>query len=137
MSEENFQKFLRSFKDLNIGFKKNPITKDLLTQKNEQAVVQSINNLILTRFGEKLMDPQVGSEVYEILFEPLDGFSAARLQQTIINTIRNYEPRVDIINCVVSAEDSDSSEVRVDIEYRIVGDTITINSTFILQRPGD
>jgi|694.fasta_scaffold06919_10 phage baseplate assembly protein W len=137
MSEDRFQRFLREFKDLNIGFKKNPITKDLLVQKNEQAVSQSVQNLLQTRFGEKLMDPEVGSRVYEILFEPLDGFSAAQLQETIINTIRNYEPRVEIIDCIVSAEDSDSSEVRVDIEYRIVGDTITINSTFILQRPGD
>lgn len=137
MSEDRFQRFVREFKDLNIGFKKNPITKDLLVRKNEQAVTQSIQNLLQTRFGEKLMDPEVGSKVYEILFEPLDGFSASQLQETIINTIRNYEPRVEIIDCIVSAEDSDSSEVRVDIEYRIVGDTITINSTFILQRPGD
>lgn len=69
MSEDRFQKFLREFKDLNIGFKKNPITKDLLVQKNEQAVSQSIQNLLQTRFGEKLMDPEVGSKVYEILFE--------------------------------------------------------------------
>jgi phage baseplate assembly protein W len=137
MSEDKFQSFLRSFTDLNIGFKRNPITKDLLVQKNEQAVTQSIQNLLNTRFGEKLMDPEVGSRIYEILFEPLDEFSASQLQETIINTIRNYEPRVDVISCIVSAEDSDSSEVMVDLEYRIVGDTITINSTFILQRPGD
>lgn len=137
MAEDRFQKFSRSFKDLNIGFKRNPITKDLLVQKNEQAVSQSIENLLNTRFGEKLMDPEVGSRIYEILFEPLDEFSAVDLQETIINTINNYEPRVDIIDCVVSAENSDASEVMVDLEYRIVGDTITINSTFILQRPGD
>jgi len=137
MAEDRFQKFSRNFKDLNIGFKRNPITKDLLVQKNEQAVSQSIENLLNTRFGEKLMDPEVGSRIYEILFEPLDEFSAVDLQETIINTINNYEPRVDIIDCVVSAENSDASEVMVDLEYRIVGDTITINSTFILQRPGD
>jgi phage baseplate assembly protein W len=137
MSEDRFQTFLRSFSDLNVGFKRNPITKDLLVQKNEQAVTQSVQNLLNTRFGEKLMDPEVGSKIYEILFEPLDEFSASELQQTIINTINNYEPRVEIINCVVTAENSDSSEVLVDLEYRIVGDTVTINSTFILQRPGD
>jgi phage baseplate assembly protein W len=137
MTEDRFQKFSRSFKDLNVGFKNNPITKDLLVQKNEQAVSQSIENLLNTRFGEKLMDPEVGSKIYEILFEPLDEFSASELRENIINTINNYEPRVDVINCVVSAEDSDASEVMVDLEYRIVGDTITINSTFILQRPGD
>jgi phage baseplate assembly protein W len=137
MSEDKFQTFIRSFKDLNVGFKRNPITKDLLVQKNEQAVSQSVQNLLNTRFGEKLMDPEVGSRIYEMLFEPLDEFSASELQQTIINTINNYEPRVEVISCVVTAENTDASEVTVDLEYRIVGDSVTINSTFILQRPGD
>jgi phage baseplate assembly protein W len=136
MSKDLFKDYYRQFTDVNTGFRINPITKDVLQLKNETAVTQSIKNLIQTKFGEKLMDPEVGSRVYETLFEPLDAFSASKLAETIINTINNFEPRVVVNDCVVSAEDTDSYEVAVDIDYTIVGENVSIQSRFILERPG-
>jgi len=137
MADYLFKDYFREFKDLDIGFQKNPVTKDLVVVKNETAVTQSIKNLLQTKFGERLMDPDIGSRIYEILFEPLDEFSATTLKENIINTIKNFEPRVIINNCEVSAESSDSNEILVDIDYTIVGENLSIQSRFILERPGD
>lgn len=125
----------RSFTDLSVSFRQNPITGDLITVKDEAAVTQSIRNLILTKFGEKLMDPTIGSDVYNMLFEPLDAFSGMELKDKILNTIRNFEPRVEIIKLEVSAlEDTDDS-VSVSLIYRIIGEPKIIQNQFILERP--
>ena len=53
----------RNFDDLNIALPLNPFTKDTYTVKNENAIKQSIKNLVLTVPGEKPFQPLVGSQV--------------------------------------------------------------------------
>lgn len=125
----------RSFTDLGVSFRQNPITGDLLTVKDEAAVTQSIRNLILTKFGEKLMDPTIGSDVYNMLFEPLDAFSGMELRDKILNTIRNFEPRVEVIKLEVIALDDLDDSVAVSLTYRIIGEPKIIQNQFILERP--
>jgi phage baseplate assembly protein W len=125
----------RSFTDLSVSFNKNPITDDLVMVKDETAVTQAIKNLILTKFGEKLMNPSIGSDVYNMLFEPLDAFSAMELRDKILNTITNFEPRVDVIDMTVSATEDSDDLISVQMTYRIVGEPKIIQSQFILERP--
>lgn len=125
----------RSFTDLSVSFNKNPITDDLVMIKDETAVTQAIKNLILTKFGEKLMNPSIGSDVYNMLFEPLDAFSAMELRDKILNTITNFEPRVDVIDMTVSATEDSDDLISVQMTYRIVGEPKIIQSQFILERP--
>lgn len=125
----------RSFTDLGVSFRQNPITGDLITVKDEAAVTQSIRNLILTKFGEKLMDPTIGSDVYNMLFEPLDAFSGMELKDKILNTIRNFEPRVEVIELEVIALDDLDDSVAVSLTYRIIGEPKIIQNQFILERP--
>jgi phage baseplate assembly protein W len=128
-----FRDTTKTYSDLNIGFIKNPITKDIPKVTNEKAVTQAISNLVQTRFGEKLMDPDTGSKVYEMLFEPLDVFSAIELKDRVINTIKNFEPRVEVVEVQVSIlEDEDS--VLVELLYRIIGEPEIVSTQFLLQR---
>ena len=69
----------RGFKDIGVGFLLNAFTKDAAVVKNENAIKQSIKNLVLTQKGEKLFQPEIGSGVYELLFEPICYRSGARL----------------------------------------------------------
>ena len=60
----------RAFKDVAMGLRRNTVTKDTGVVKNENAIKQSLRNLVLTRKGEKLFQPEVGCEVFNLLFEP-------------------------------------------------------------------
>ena len=71
----DFKRSRRS-EDVNISLPKNPFTKDIYGVSNENAIKQSIKNLVLTVPGEKPFQPLVGSRVNELLFEPLDPFIA-------------------------------------------------------------
>lgn len=128
------QKTSRSFKDIAMAFGKNPFTDDVNAVKNDNSIKQSIKNLVLTVPGEKPFQPLVGSQVQELLFEPLDAFTADTLQDEIINTINQYERRVKLMDVAVQPL-WDQNQLNITVEYEIVGKAIVESFSFILQRP--
>jgi phage baseplate assembly protein W len=124
----------RSFQDISMGFLRNPFTEDVSKVTNDEAIKQSIRNLVLTTPGEKLFNPSFGSRVSELLFEQLDPFLVDSIQTEILNTIRNYEKRVVVTNlrCI---PDYDNNAISVSLEYQIIGLPIVENIQFVLQRP--
>ena len=124
----------RGFKDVGMSFLLNVFTKDAAVVKNENAIKQSIKNLVLTQKGEKLFQPEIGSGVYELLFEPMDPFTADSIRDEVINTLGQYEPRITILEVDVEPNE-DTNTFDVTVEYRIVGQPIVETVNFILQRP--
>ena len=114
------QRISRSFKDISMSFQVNPLTDDLIAIKNQSAISRSIRNLVLTAPGERFFNNDVGSRVNELLFENMDDLTASSIQSEIENTIKNYEPRVNLLTTKVSAN-PDSYEFDVIITYEIVG----------------
>ena len=114
------QRVSKSFKDLSMSFKFNPLSGDLITLKNENAIARAVRNIVSTTPGEKLFDPDFGSSVSEILFENVDDITAVSIQDEIRNCLNNYEPRVDLIDVDVDPN-FDENQFDVTITYRIVG----------------
>tara|TARA_B100001996_G_C18670557_1_gene596571 strand:+ start:2927 stop:3343 length:417 start_codon:yes stop_codon:yes gene_type:complete len=124
----------RSFKDIPVGFTKNPFTKDITTVSNDQAIKQSVKNIILTTPGEKPFLPNFGCRVSKLLFEPLDPFLIDAIQSEILNTLQNHESRI-AVRKLVCTPDYDDNAISVELTYQIVGLPIVENITFVLQRP--
>jgi phage baseplate assembly protein W len=80
----------------------NPITGALEFLINDEAVKQSIENLVLTQRGERFYHLDVGSDVQKSLFDPIDNITIVNIQTSITNTIKKYEPRAQ--NVQVSLE---------------------------------
>ena len=114
------QRVSKSFKDISMSFKYNPLSGDLIGLKNENAIARSVRNIILTNPGEKIFDPNFGSNVSNILFETVDDITAVSIQDEIENSLKNYEPRVEIINVLVDP-DYDNNQFDVTISFQIVG----------------
>tara|TARA_B100000287_G_scaffold421034_1_gene461195 strand:- start:66 stop:467 length:402 start_codon:yes stop_codon:yes gene_type:complete len=114
------QRVSKSFKDISMSFKYNPLSGDLIGLKNENAIARSVRNIILTNPGEKIFDPNFGSNVNNILFETVDDITAVSIQDEIENSLKNYEPRVEILNVLVDP-DYDNNQFDVTISYKIVG----------------
>ena len=114
------QRVSKPFKDISATFQTNPLNSDLIALKNENAISRSIRNLILTQPGDKPFQPDLGSEVYESLFETLDQITASSVQQQIENTIIKYEPRVDLRDVTVTANIPNNA-FDVLIDYEIIG----------------
>ena len=114
------QRVSKSFKDLSMSFKFNPLSGDLITLKNENAIARAVRNIVLTTPGEKLFDPDFGSSVSEILFENVDDITAVSIRDEIRSSLSNYEPRVELIDVVVDPN-FDENQFDVLITYRIIG----------------
>mgnify|MGYP003155357984 FL=1 len=97
-----------SFKDLNITFKKHPVTNDVVVSRDASAIKQAIVSLLLTNRGERLMNPKYGSDIRSYLFEPLDYGTAAQIKANIRSTIDRFEPRISIsdLKCLPNYNDN-------------------------------
>ena len=123
----------KGFKDISMSFKINPINSDLIATKNETAIARSVRNLVFTRPGEKFFNPNLGSKVYESLFDNMDEVSASIVEDDIKDTIDNYEPRVRLIS-VKATPDYEGNAFDVVITYDIIGiDALPQQLAFALQ----
>ena len=91
----------RVFKDINLSFKRHPVTNDLVTIKNEDAIKRSVKNIIFTILGEKPFEPNFGSVISQSLFDLNTNLNEIRISDEIQQSLLNYEPRID--NIVVTA----------------------------------
>ena len=128
------QRASKGFKDISMSFKVSPLTFDLIANKNETAIARSIRNLILTAPGERPFNPELGSQVSRLLFNPMDDITTDSLREQISNTINNFEPRVNLRQVVVQPN-FDIGEYDISIRYDIVGiEASTQQLSFALQQ---
>ena len=114
------QRVSKGFKDVSMSFKYNPLSGDLITLSNENAIARAVRNIVSTTPGEKLFDPDFGSSVSEILFENVDDITAISIRDEIRSSLSNHEPRVELISVEVDPN-FDENQFDVLISYRIVG----------------
>ena len=124
----------QTFKDLSVTFKKHPVTDDLVQVKDKAAIVQAIQALLLTRKGERPFQPELGCDVQNMLFEPLDYASAGSIKQEIRETVSRYEPRITV-GKIICKPDFDNNGYNVQMQYTIVGrNDVPVGVEFILER---
>ena len=124
----------QTFKDLSVTFKKHPVTDDLVTVKDKAAIVQAITALLLTKKGERLFQPELGTDLSKTLFEPLDYGTATIVKSTIKETLMRYEPRISVDD-ILCEPNFDSDGYSVEVYYTIVGrDDLPQSVEFFLER---
>ncbi|MEA2007774.1 MAG: GPW/gp25 family protein [Chloroflexota bacterium] len=84
-----------------------------------QDIEQSIRIIISTRPGERVMRPTFGCRAYELIFEPRSSTTISLLQEYVYEALRIWEPRINIIQVDVTADDSDDGALVAKIEYEI------------------
>jgi phage baseplate assembly protein W len=123
----------RTFRDLDLNFDIHPITKDVNTYKNEYAIINSVNNLVLTNHYERPFRPEIGSSIRRLLFENIDSIVAAQLERAVTETVNNFEPRAKISK-VVAVADFDNNGYKMQLEFFIINSTSPITINFFLER---
>ena len=121
------------FSDLHKDMTQHPLTEDLSLKRDEEAVKESIKNLILTNRGERLMQPLIGGNVQAMLFENNTPAIIKLIQEQIKTVIREYEPRATLIDVIVRSS-IDESTVEVDVYFYINNVVEPISVTVFLER---
>ena len=127
------ERISRGFKDVSMSFKVNPLNNDLVALKNATAISRSVRNIVFTTPGEKFFQPTFGSRVSQMLFENMDEITSLSIRDEIENSIRRFEPRVDLKSVQVNP-DFDGNQYDVVITYQIIGADISEQQLeFVLQ----
>jgi len=105
---------------------------------NFSTIKQAANNLInlvLTKKGERVGQPDFGCDVWRVLFEPMiDGQTDSKIEETILDAAATWLPYISIDEIIVDFDniDIDNHNVEVEIKFslasnRNITDTITVN----------
>ena len=113
-SSQNEKRSSRIYTDLNLNFSRKPVTGDVATVTDVNAVKRSIRNLLLTNHFDRPFHPELGSNIPALLFENFGPITGNQLSRQIEEIIGNYEPRarVETVECY-PVPDTNTYDVRV------------------------
>ncbi len=74
---------------------------------------------IMTAPGERVMRPQFGCRVWDLLFEPINANTLGLMTEAIRDTVSQWEPRVDLEDVIVEPDESSPARVLIDLRYRV------------------
>ena len=126
----NIQKL---YSDIDFTFTKRPVVGDVALSYDQQAVIRSIRNLLLTNHFERPFNPQLGSNIDALLFEPSSPLTASLLENDIKTTIQNFEPRARLNEVTVTASE-DQNAYNVYLSFYVENATLPTTVTLLLER---
>jgi phage baseplate assembly protein W len=123
----------RTFIDLDFNFLPHPATGDVTLRYDENAIKQSIRNLVLTRNFERPFRSNIGCQVKALLFEPITPILTAMIERTISDTIENFEPRVDLLGVGVKFS-PENNDAYITVMFKIKNTQTPVSINLILER---
>lgn len=121
------------YKDLDLDFFPHPATGDISKKLDAEAIKRSIRTLVLTRFYERLFQPDIGTNVSDLLFDLSTPVTASIIKKQIEDVIKNYEPRAEVLSVSVQPNNF-GREYLINIVFQIVNRPEPIVFEFILER---
>jgi len=106
------------------------------TSVGAQNVHESIQILLLTRLGERLMYPSYGSSLPTYLFAPNNPATRKSIENEMTRALQMWEPRVTIDSVSVDADPSDAQAAIATIQYRLVANQLPNQVTLTVQLQG-
>lgn len=123
----------RQFSDFNLLFSVHPVTGDVTRKNDEEAVKQSLRNLISTRNYERPFHPEIGCQIHSLLFENYNPVTVQVIKKTIFDVINKFEPRVTVID-VILRDKADNNEIVCDVVFRLNNSDRPITLTTLITR---
>jgi len=111
-----------NYKILGIGINQSSDSNGIFST-NFTTLAQAKNNLInliLTKKGERLMQPDFGCDVWKVLFEPIDNIEVS-IENSIINAVSIWLPYLNINEIIFDYDDNDidTNRVALDIKFSL------------------
>ncbi len=107
------------FKDSDKGF-----FIDMNSDDNS-AIKADLMHLILTRKGQRLYNPDFGTDLLKFIFEPQDGLTMSGIKSEITNAVKKYLPNLKLDNISIVDSTEDDHAAIVSINYTISDDVFT------------
>jgi len=124
----------RRFRDIDLDFGRNVVTNDVNVVEDVIAVKRAVKNLVQTNFYERPFQPELGCDIFNILFEPATEDLSSDIDASIRESVGKWLPHVSLKGVMV---DVDNNTVNITVTFSIVTDpNATESISLALNRVG-
>lgn len=126
-----FNSFLGTGWSFPPAFNRNSGTVEMVT--DEEDIKQSLNILLSTSLGERVMQPKYGCNLNDYVFEGLSSSTIGYIKERVANSILYYEPRIIAEKIDVTADDNADlleGKFTISVEYSIPGTNSRFNYVY-------
>lgn len=100
-------------------FRLEPATRRIVAAADEDDIGQSIRIILGTAKGERVMRPDFGCGIHNLVHGAIDMAMIAQIRRDVTEALRLYEARIDVISVRVEPANLANGRLDVDIEYRV------------------
>ena len=95
----------RTYKDFAYSFFANPMSGDVGKKTGAAAVKSAIVSILKTNHNERMFQPEFGSNIRALLFEPMNPITEQRIKTEVENAVKNHEPRAELLGITVDRQE--------------------------------
>ena len=103
----------------NMPVELDPRTGRVLSVEYEEDIRQSIFIILETAPGERVMRPNFGCGIHELVFTAVDSTAIQQIRSTVMEALRRCEARIDVLAVTVKEELNLNGELEIELEYRV------------------
>ena len=126
-------KQIEYYSDFSTNLDLNPVTGQIVKLSNEEAIVASIKNIVMTNFNERFYSPEKGTNLIGSLFELNTPAYIDSVRDRIQMSIKNYDPRVTIVNLAFREDDAHNS-IFCKLSFTLINIPKTFETDIFLKR---
>jgi phage baseplate assembly protein W len=123
-----------------VGFPLELDKGDIKPAKDEESIRQSIRIILGTAKGERVMRPDFGCGIYDLVFEMTTDSTAGKISQAVREALLRFEPRIDVIDIQVTPKSDEEGQkifISIDYQVRATNNAFNLVYPFYLERsPG-
>lgn len=86
--------------------------------EREQDVEQSIYLILSTSKGERVMRPEFGCGIHDLVFGAINTALITQIKDSVTEALRRFEARIDVLRVEVDAAGAASGRLLIDLDYR-------------------
>ncbi len=111
----------KNYDYLGVGFKF-PLEVDentgkMKTVSYERDIEEAIYIILMTRPGERIMNPKFGCQIHDFSFGTMDYRSITKMKKVIENALTIWEPRISNIQVTIDEEQVETGKLLINIDY--------------------
>lgn len=102
----------------------------IVEAREEDKVRQAIETILRTARGERVMRPDFGCGIHDLVFDSLSDEMIGRVQAEVAEALGRWEPRITVLGVVAQQDPDERTRLLVEIDYRIRSTNSRFNLVF-------
>jgi len=103
-----------------------------LNSDSQRAIKADLMHLLLTRKGQRLYNPDFGTNLLQYIFEPNDTTTLTDIKNEVINSVKKYLPKLNVKEITVTPNEDNEYVATIRLDYTITDDAFEIADFVII-----